>query len=184
MHLNRGNNMNYILSRDPSYCGSINPSQDDLKHHKYIKREKGKNGKWIYYYDKKQLKKDIKKSLDKTKDVLGFDELEALNRQHNKVMTVDEMRNASRAKYIMTMPTELPTYNNPKRKYTHQQAVTKRRYDKWNKKYDEEVDKYYKQEKSFHETPIGKIDKVIDKGKDIIEKILKRDIWVDFTRRR
>ena len=159
---------------------------DELYHkqHKYIRREKGKNGKWVYYYDTKQLKKDVKKSIDTAKDRLGFDDLEALNKQHNRVMTVDEMRNASRAKYVMTMPTGVTTYRDPKNKYSYQQMVTKRRYDKWNKKYDDEVKKYYEQEANFHKTPLGKIDKIVDKGKDIVEKILKRDIWVDFARRR
>ena len=35
--------------------------------HKYIKREKGKNGKWVYYYDTDQLKKDFNKSTKKFK---------------------------------------------------------------------------------------------------------------------
>ena len=31
---------------------SIKASNDDLMHWKYIKKKKGKNGKWIYYYDR------------------------------------------------------------------------------------------------------------------------------------
>lgn len=38
-------------------------SDDQLMHWKYIKREK-KNGKWLYYYDYKSLKKDVKSTLN------------------------------------------------------------------------------------------------------------------------
>ena len=31
---------------------SVQASNDDLMHWKYIKKKKGKNGKWIYYYDR------------------------------------------------------------------------------------------------------------------------------------
>ena len=44
----------------------------DIMHYKYLKREKGPNGKYKYYYDKDQIKKD-----------LGYDERDTLERQRN-----------------------------------------------------------------------------------------------------
>lgn len=36
---------------------SVQASNDDLMHWKYIKKKKGKNGKWIYYYNDTDLKR-------------------------------------------------------------------------------------------------------------------------------
>lgn len=52
--------MNYKITRSESYQASIKPSSEDIKHYKYIKREKGKNGKWRYYYE--ETENDAKKS--------------------------------------------------------------------------------------------------------------------------
>lgn len=45
----------------------IDLEEGELMHWKYIKREKLPNGKWRYYYDKEELKKDTKALVDKFK---------------------------------------------------------------------------------------------------------------------
>lgn len=46
----------FIITRDAE------STNNELKHWKYIKREKGKNGKWQYYYDKTELNRFKNKS--------------------------------------------------------------------------------------------------------------------------
>ncbi len=41
----------FIITRD------LDNTSDELRHWKYIKREKGKNGKWRYIYNDSELKK-------------------------------------------------------------------------------------------------------------------------------
>lgn len=45
----------------------IDLDEGELMHWKYIKREKMPNGKWRYYYDKDELKKNAKVTVDKIK---------------------------------------------------------------------------------------------------------------------
>ena len=52
----------------------------DIMHYKYLKREKGPNGKYKYYYDKDQIKKD-----------LGYDARDAMERQRSAALqTLDQ----------------------------------------------------------------------------------------------
>ena len=70
--------MNYKITRDSSYQGITPQREDDLQHFKYVKREKGKNGKWVYYYDDDAYKKkhDTKNNTDPEEPtVIGWDEI-------------------------------------------------------------------------------------------------------------
>lgn len=88
---------------------------NELTHWKYIKREKGSNGKWKYYYDKESLQKDVSNTamkIDETKnkieynikDKLGYDERDARDKaiadnqkaldNLNKTKGTDEYDNA------------------------------------------------------------------------------------------
>ena len=62
----------YIITTN----GMVPVSDDVLMHWKYIKRVK-KNGKWKYYYDTDQLKKDFQNS--KLGNALGYDERNRYN---------------------------------------------------------------------------------------------------------
>lgn len=52
---------NFIITRD------LDNASDELRHWKYIKREKGKNGKWRYIYNDSELKK-YNKGIVETKE--------------------------------------------------------------------------------------------------------------------
>ena len=67
------------------YYSVIRSNSDDLEHRnfKYVKRVKGKNGKWRYYYDTASLKKDIK-------DKLGVDERQAREQAHSKLLGTND----------------------------------------------------------------------------------------------
>lgn len=44
---------------------------DELYHWKYIKKEKDKNGKWRYYYDKNAIKNQALDQINKTSDAIA-----------------------------------------------------------------------------------------------------------------
>lgn len=74
-----------------SYTGAMRSTSRDIKHWKYIKREKV-NGKWRYYYDTEQLKNDIK-------DKLGYDEKERMQEAERDMNRNIEARDAALKDY-------------------------------------------------------------------------------------
>lgn len=69
-------------SVNSSYTGAIHPSSSDIKHWKYIKREKV-NGKWRYYYAEDTLKNAIK-------DRLGYDERDRMRQAYAERERLDD----------------------------------------------------------------------------------------------
>lgn len=67
---------------------------DELYHWKYIKREKRPNGKWRYYYDKKQLKQDAKDFWNK--DVTGKDYLREARDEDRRAKLYEQWYNTSK----------------------------------------------------------------------------------------
>ena len=78
--------MNYVLK----------PKDDELYHWKYIKKVKKPNGKWRYYYDTKQLKKDL--GVDKLKEYdREYQEMNtALDKYKDASIAIDEFESANR----------------------------------------------------------------------------------------
>ena len=116
--------------------------KNELTHWKYIKRERGKNGKWKYYYDKDSLRTDINNTANKiketgskiednVKDKLGYDERDARDR------AISENKKA------------LDNLNKAKRTGEYDDALQQLRES--NDKALKAIDKYSK-------TPIGRLD--------------------------
>lgn len=69
----------------------VDVGDDEIFHWKYIKREKLPNGKWRYYYDWDELKKDAKEGVDKAADSV----LETANKASKKLNSiVDKAKSA------------------------------------------------------------------------------------------
>lgn len=60
---------------------------DELKHWKYIKKVRGKNGKWRYYYDADQLKDAV----DESKKIVGNSLANELHIQKKVKYAKDEL---------------------------------------------------------------------------------------------
>lgn len=141
-------------------------SSDELQHWKYISKKKV-NGKWRYYYD-----------VDKLKDDLGYDEREEAYKQHDYVMTIGALRKRQNKRYNDALPKFGPATNKQQKRIDEEKAEL----NKINKKYSEEAKKYYEKQAAFHKTPIGKIDKLVEGAKEVVENILSKDIWKDFQK--
>ena len=126
----------------------------ELYHWRYVKRERV-NGKWRYYYDEAQMKKD-----------LGVDAMNRAKSQYNqaadRTAIVERKKNSS-------MPEGAEK--------RLQVAIAQKQLDK-------SVDEYRKLQAEFHKTPLGKLDKLVESGKSTVEKLLKKDVWKDFSKRK
>lgn len=133
---------------------------DELKHWKYIKKTKV-NGKWRYTYDKEKLKDDIDMGLEERKQLM------------------DAKDNADFYKAVYELTQE--RRNNPT-------AMDMKNFDGDVEKFKSEMDKQVdgtranvvKAEKKVAEclkeygnTPLGKLEKFINDGKDTISYLLK-----------
>lgn len=77
---------------------------DGIRHWKYIKKEKGKNGKWIYYYKLKNphTKEVSTKEFTKTKDSSDGDEygtFESTDKKGKMTVTVNKTNKLFNQKY-------------------------------------------------------------------------------------
>lgn len=134
-------------------------SDDELQHHKYIKRVKGKNGKWRYYYD--------------IKDAMGVDEREARDlavaKQKKAVATEQKM-----AKELSTVD-EFAKKANVDRTVAREAAVTDYN-DARNARRSADV-RAMKAINDYSKTPLGKIERVteaVNKGSRYLKDLLKR----------
>lgn len=169
---------NYILLHNGDFANS-----DELYHWKYIKKVRGYNGKWKYYYD-----------IDQLKDDLGFDE----KKDYERARLIENMRSAdesrARANFVSKtrkqnlingvlnglLGTNITTkgYESSRRTLRKAQSasyIAKRNADAY-------LQKYYS-------TPIGRIAKVADSGKKFLSGLFSKNdtpIWsgTDAARRR
>lgn len=122
-----------------------------LRHWKYIKKKRGKNGKWIYYYDKEKLKDD-----------LGFDERDARDKA--------ELENRAVGAALRVQE---QTVKENKERYASNGIVNKQGAkvlrDSWaakealSEKYIETGKKYIQAHKAYMETPLGKLEYATEK---------------------
>lgn len=166
-----------IVKRRPS---------DELQHHKYIKRVKGSNGKWRYYYDVDELKGDVK-------DKLGYDEKRAMESARVDYGIAKANSNMARSEYERVQNEVSDRYFNngiPKNEVTSKILDTaynvenKTRVEPRKKEYDEKHSvavvkgqDYAKAQEAYMKTPLGKISKVtttINNGKNKVSALFKK----------
>lgn len=134
-------------------------SDDELQHHKYVKRVKGSNGKYRYYYD--------------VKDALGVDERKARDNavaeQRKAVATEQKM-----AKELSTIDSFAKTYG-VDRKVAREAAVTD--YNDAKVARTSADVKASKAIEAYSKTPLGKLERAteaIDNGARSLKNLLKR----------
>lgn len=119
----------------------------DIMHYKYLKREKGPNGKYKYYYDKDQIKKD-----------LGYDERDAMERQRSTALQ-------TLAQYEFD---ELQYQRNTD---PNKEKLLRKRYKRSSRKLDKDVKEFLNYKQEYLKTPLGKVEDAAAIGKGIVEKI-------------
>lgn len=165
-------------------------SNSSLQHWKYIKRVRV-NGKWKYYYDADQLKKD-----------LGVTARKEANRAHDKAMLTDSAYKLStdnlkaaqenakknvKTKIIATYKkkggkNELTSIKSTKEvspEARRKLAYAERDAYQWRQQAEKAKQAYYEKQSAYHKTPLGKLSKFVNKAKTKVEKILGKDIWQD-----
>lgn len=132
---------------------------DEMYHWKYIKRVK-KNGKWRYYYNKGQLKKDLgvdaKSELQTAKNELEF-------RQGVQKHIENKMEN----------PTALDVHNYGGSKLDYMNYMAKQQMDHKYKVAAAEREVRGALQK-YERTPLGKLEKAANKGRQFIKNIFKK----------
>lgn len=140
------------------YLGVDRSSQ--LKHWKYIKKKRGKNGKWIYYYDKEKLKDD-----------LGFDEREARDKARFESSVAE-------ANLIIQQQKEKEAYQRYASKGLVSKYGAKRLKEAWaaeeaaSKRHIETGKKFIQAHDAYMQTPLGKLENAINKAKKTIKRLL------------
>lgn len=82
--------MEFKITRDPTYQGSVKPSSNDVKHWKYIKREKGRDGKWKYYY---KTKENYEKTRSKYREAVGSGDISVKQLNNSQEAWADAAKN-------------------------------------------------------------------------------------------
>jgi hypothetical protein len=157
-------------------------SDDVLMHWKYIKRVK-KNGKWKYYYDTDQLKKDFQNS--KLGNAIGYDEEKRKNAAEKKYNTAaDAMRKARDEKKAAQnnlekkmgeikenfVSSEDPRVANENQQYINAAEKQKKTAKALTKSYE----KLEKANADYDKTLLSKTRVAQEKGKAFIESIGKK----------
>lgn len=146
----------------------VRRSDDELKHFKYIKREK-KNGKWVYYYDTKSLKNDVK-------DALGYDEREARDKavkENNKALAKAEYAKEQLNKVKAGVASG--EYFDKDNGNDSIIAPYQEAYNKAVAERDAAGDKAIKAVQSYAKTPLGRLDQAketINAGKSVVSDLL------------
>lgn len=131
--------------------------QKDLTHWKYIKRAK-KNGKWRYYYDKERLKDD-----------LGFNKREEYKTAEQ---TYDKALDTYRKKARDTRDFEKQSNNLSAKEYNYERSHDLYRSENyWKEVTEKRLREYSSAKTDYYKTPIGSIEKYVEKGKQIVEKL-------------
>ena len=128
---------------------------DELMHWKYLKKVRGKNGKWVYYYDKKGLKRDVK-------DALGYDERQRVGQAEYDYKRINN---------------NLIDYARNKSKNVSDDYYRKKIQDILLKHRKDAADKYTKAQEDYLKTPLGKLDRLddlVDEGRYIVSQILSK----------
>lgn len=145
----------------------IHKDGEERKDHKYVKREKIK-GKWRYWY--KDLTKNVANKINEVKDVLGFDEREALTKSQKKLDENLEKYDKNRKNYLDT---------SVKIKYDNKNQDVRDEYYKSYKNYAKSKNsvnisttevKHFVD--AYSKTPLGKIENTIQKGAKFVQDIL------------
>lgn len=120
----------------------------DIMHYKYLKREKGPNGKYKYYYDKDQIKKD-----------LGYDKRDALERQRSTALqTLAQYENDTIQYERNTDPSK--------------EKLLRKRYEMSSKQLNQDMKDFLIYEQEYLKTPLGKAENAAAIGKGVVEKIV------------
>lgn len=120
----------------------------DIMHYKYLKREKGPNGKYKYYYDKDQIKKD-----------LGYDKRDTLERQRNIALQ-------SLAQFDFDQ-TQYERNTDPRK-----EKLLRKRYEMSSKQFNQDMKDFLIYEQEYLKTPLGKAEDAAAIGKGVVEKIV------------
>ena len=134
-----------------------------LRHWKYIKKKRGKNGKWIYYYDKKSLKSDFEK-------IVGIDARR--KRDHAELLYNVSNINSQKSKN---------TYNEAKYEVMKDGKITsqeRKSIDEYGRqRYKDYVSvrntgrSYISAKSAYLNTPLGKVEAAIKSGKSFIRNL-------------
>lgn len=167
----------YIITTN----GMVPVSDDVLMHWKYIKRVK-KNGKWKYYYDTDQLKKDFQNS--KLGNAIGYDERNRFNSmkpRYNQALKRFNDAYAKQQEAREKSQEEMRKYynnpNKPKGGYLvaqQQEASRSKDVQKILKEDAHIYDKYERTKYDYYNTPLGKLEKPVEKGKAFIKSFTKK----------
>lgn len=130
-------------------------TDDELYHWKYIKKVK-KNGKWRYYYD-----------MDELKDDLGYDELERVNIYKEMLDKADLRKRVAKSNLgdLDDIPKRTLTQNI---KFYSEKAST---YSRAKKTYAKAEQRYEKSLKEFYKTPLGRVTKMAEVGRTIVNTL-------------
>lgn len=145
-------------------------ADDELMHWKYIKKERGKNGKWIYYYNRNAVKQD----LEKVADALGADEYERLKKAESDYKNADMDRSNARGNYLdyrTSLNNTKPTVDDQRAQYLYGVYTTA------NKRYAEAGRKYTEAQNEFNKTPLGVVTKAADtvkRGMQVVSNLINR----------
>lgn len=130
---------------------------DELTHWKYIKKYKGDNGKWRYVYEKESFK-----------DSLGFDDRKEYIDQKGK-------KQGAELKKLVAESNMKDAYNSQKyhNKRTNQREAQKamNNYMERSNEYVREAKKLDRLKKKYYKTPIGRVEKLANKGKRVVEAL-------------
>lgn len=149
--------MQYIITRAPD-------TSDELYHWKYIKRVKGKNGKWRYYYD--------------FKDLLGYDERDVYKKaKKNYKKSKTDYEDAVLNSKLQTDKANLDGKVSKKEQKVIDKASSKVSLANKNKKKASKA--YKKAMEKYSKTPVGLLNMVIpgklDKAKKWISSKFTKD---------
>lgn len=137
----------FIITRDD------NTPKSELKHWKYIKREKSKNGKWRYYYDTTELNRFKNKS---TVESVEYPDGESASEERTtKYKKSNKLFDSQKTSYPMDGYTDITLYQG---KISRAQAKG----EKW-------IYNTFLKKNATIKKPIS----VINKGQKLIPKTLK-----------
>lgn len=134
---------------------------NELTHWKYVKRVKGKNGKWRYYYDGEQLKDDLD---------MGLEERKQLKEAESNADFYKEIYELTKERRDNPTAMDMKNYDGNIEKFKsymdRQVDGTRENVVKAEKRVDECL-------REYGNTPLGMLENAIKDGKDTVSYMLK-----------
>lgn len=177
---------NYILTSDGSFISEDEYLQhwglkkgEEKKDHKYIRREW--NGKrWIYYYDNGKGNSRQIKGLTKLADWAGADEKKRMEdakadraTASRRVIVTKNAADEAWRKSAVDSNKYGPRSSMARESFASAN-MSELKYSRAQRKYDDAKLKYELTVASYYNTPIGKLDKAINTGRDFINSVIRK----------